>query len=319
MIDLEYVLVDAQRLAKEYIEDQDKAKKKAREAALKRSTTVLYHKLVKLDTYCLLNRTAAIKILKKHDKLAKDTGLEPCLESYMAIVDKTSFGNGGKLAAMKAQVETMYADVFCGGVHEEALGKLRLAKTQIDPRILLGVMFKVGIVAMLLIWLLNKLIVAPQLSLLYLTTSDPSVFVYAAVGALVTYRWFWGCSVYMWDSADIDYILILDLDANKHMPSSAQIFSDAANWSILYLTNVLIFHSLRFNYRHHDDQPATWDTTTGIIAYFSARAYVMPMLLVLGTILRMIVALSQPTSYGVFSSKILKKVPLQIAHQMRPA
>jgi hypothetical protein len=226
----------------------------------------------------------------------------------MAIVDKTNFGNGGKLAAMKAQVETMYADVFCGGEHEEALGKLRLAKTQIDPRILLGVMFKVGIVVMLLIWLLNKLVVAPRLSLLYLTTADPCVYVYAAAGALVTYRWFWGFSVYMWDSADIDYILILDLDANKHMPSAAQIFSDAANWSILYLVNVLIFHSLRYNYRHDTDQPATWSTVPGIIAYFSARAYVMPALLVLGTVIRMLMEISQPASYGVFSYKIIKKV-----------
>ena len=310
MVDLDYAFVDTQRLAKEYKESKnvEKWKRKAQEAAIKRNTTTLYDKLSKLETYRLLNRTAAIKILKKHDKMTKETNEEPILEPYMAKVDQTNFGDGSKLHAMKSQIETMYADVFCNGILEEAIGKLTLAKTHTDPQILLGVAFKVGIVITLIIWLLNDLIISPRLTILYLAYTDPSVYVYAAIGSLVIYRWFWGFSVYMWDSADIDYILILDLDANKHMPSSDQIFSDAGNLSILYLLNVIIFHSLRYYHHEHKNfhpNPKGHDHT---IAYFSERAYIMPMLLVLGTILRIIYSICLPSSYGVFSSRIFKKV-----------
>lgn len=310
MIDLDYMLVDMQRLANEYSENKSKEKwrKKAQEAALKRSATTLHNKLAKLETYRLLNRTAAIKILKKHDKLAKETNEASFLVSHMAMVDKTSFGDGTKLSTMRAQLEGLYADVFCHGILEEAQGKLRLAKTLTNPVILLGVAFKVGIVITLLAWLANNFIVAPRLSLLYLTVEDPSVYVYAAVGALLTYRWLWGFCVYMWDSVDIDYILILDLDANKHMPSSDQIFSDTGNLTILYLINVLLFHSLRYYYKFRAEGQAGVDSAEDGIAWLSERAYIMPVLLVVGTLIRVSMALCDPSSKGVFSTKTFTKV-----------
>lgn len=310
MIDLDYILVDMQRLAHEYLENKTKEKwrKKAQEAALKRSATTLHNKLTKLETYRLLNRTAAIKILKKHDKLAKQTGEAPSFESHMARVDKTNFGDGTKLNTMRAQLEGMYADVFCHGVLEEAQGKLRLAKTLTNPVILLGVAFKVGIVITLLAWIANNFMVAPHLSLLYLTVQDPSVYVYTAVGSLLTYRWLWGFCVYMWDSVDIDYILILDLDANKHMPSSDQIFSDTGNLTILYLINVLLFHSLRYYYKFRSEEEANFYSTQGFIAWMSQRAYIMPVLLVAGMLIRVSFALSDPSSKGVFSTKTISRV-----------
>lgn len=312
MIELDFTLAEMQKLATDYLTNKktrEKWQRKAQEAALKRSATHIHNKITKLETFRLLNRTAAIKILKKHDKLAKETGEESYLDSHMARVGQTEFGDGTKLSIMKEQLEVQYADVFCHGVLEEARGKLRLAKTNTKPEILLGVAFKVGIIITLLAWLAYNFAVAPRLSLLYLTDSDPSVYVYAAVGALITYRWFWGFSVYMWDSVDIDYIFILDLDAIKIMPSSELIFWDTGTITILYLLNVIIFHAMRYQYMHRNDIDfASMSSTTSFFTAVSAHAYVLPITLVVGAVVRMSQSIMEDRSSGVFSYKVFKTV-----------
>jgi len=321
MLELDFTLADMQKLAKDYLANKktrEKWQRKAQEAALKRSATHLHNKITKLETFRLLNRTAAIKILKKHDKLAKDTGEESFLEPYMIRVGQTNFGDGTKLSLMKEQLEEQYADVFCHGVLEEAQGKLRLAKTNTSPEILLGVAFKVGIIITLLAWLAYNFAVAPKLSLLYVTNSDPSVYVYAGVGALITYRWFWGFSVYMWDSVDIDYIFILDLDAIKLMPSSELIFSETGTLTIAYLLNVIIFHSMRYQSAHKSNtaDPSA-DSLAGFISDLSAHAYIMPLLLVVGAIVRVGSSVMEHRSSGVFSYKVFKtllRVPFSTVH-----
>jgi hypothetical protein len=311
MVDLEYSITDAKRLATEYSTTGDskpKPKRKAQEAALKRSLTQIYDKLSKIETYCLLNRTAAIKILKKHDKLARLNGGEDVYDEYILKVNRTRFGGNNKLNDAQQYIEELYCRLFCDGVMEEARGKLRLAKIHTDPRIRLSATFKVGIVLTLLAWLANYMLMSPHLALLYLATEDPSVYIYSVVGGLVVYRWMWGFSVYMWDSVDIDYTLILDLDSSKHMPSSDEIFSDAGNLSILFMINVLIFMALRMDFYYNREADPSWHSGSGAVHWLSAHAYIMPMLLAIGTIIRVGYSVCQPTSYGVFSSKIFWNV-----------
>lgn len=316
MNELDYVFVDIQRLAKEFEEkskSMPKPQKKAQEAALKRNLTILHNKLARLETYRMLNRTAAIKILKKHDKLAKSLGEPKVLDSHMERVDKTSFGDGGKIRVMQAQLERLYADLFCSGIMEEAQGKLRLAKTLTNPKVVLAVTFKVGVICTLLAWLVNNLVSTPKIAILYMQMDDPAVYVYAAVAALIIYRWFWGFSVYMWDSVDIDYILILDLDANKHMPRSEQIFSDAATLTILYLVNVLIFHSMRWHYQYSHDKESVYsqNAISELFEHWSEHAYIMPVFLIVGTALLIVKSAVGSASCGVFSTKIFIQVRFQ--------
>jgi hypothetical protein len=314
MVDLEYNITDTTRLATEYSTGdglQLKLKRKAQEAALKRSLTQIYDKLSKIETYCLLNRTAAIKILKKHDKLARLNGGEEVYDQYIMKVNRTRFGGNNKLNDATQHIEELYCRLFCDGVIEEARGKLRLAKIHTDPRIRLTAMFKVGIVLTLLAWLIIYMLMSPYLALLYITTEDPSVYIYSVAGGLVVYRWMWGFSVYMWDSVDIDYTLILDLDSSKHMPSSDEIFSDAGNLSILFMINVLIFMYLRMDYYYHGEAAPSRDSGSGAVHWLSAHAYIMPMLLAIGTVIRVGYSVCQPTSYGVFSSKIFWNVSYQ--------
>lgn len=316
--ELEYMQVDMMRFATEYSTNKFKKKeeKKAFEAALKRSTTTLHQKVTKLETYRILNRTLALKILQKHEKMTKNVQIEKSsLNSYLEKMNKTSLGSGARLAEMHSQIESLYAELFCHGILEEAQGKLRLDKTMSDPKVLQAVWFKIGVIVTLLLWIVYGILVAPSLSLLYLTMQDPSAYVYAFVGALITYRWFWGFSVYMWDSVDIDYILILDLDANKHMPRYDNIYSDAGTLTILYLVNVLMFDFLRVY--HMYDVLDEENSGTAFLRFWSQRAWIMPLLLIVGTVVRMGYSILHHTSMGVFSVRIFKEVSAFTCEVMR--
>ena len=308
MHELDYMQVDMMRLAKEYSADKfkKKAEKKAFEAALKRSTTTLHQKITKLETYRILNRTLSLKILQKHDKMTKKHNEKRLLEPYLEKLNNTSLGSGVKLQTMHVQIESIYAELFCHGILEEAQGKLRLDKTLTNPEVLQYVWFKIGIIITLLMWIIYNVLVSPKLSVTYITMQDPSAYVYAFVGALITYRWFWGFSVYMWDSVDIDYILILDLDANKHMPRYDSIYSDAGTLTILYLINALLFGAFRIY--HLQDNDANMSKIAIFFRYWTNRAWIWPLLLVIGTIIRVSYSATSGASRGVFSYRIFKQV-----------
>lgn len=301
--DMDYHLVEVKIAAKSIQEygKADKWKRKAEEAALKRLSTMLYQKLAKLDTFRLLNRTAIIKILKKHDKVMKQFGDEPVFEHYMNVLREFGFGNGNRVRELMQQVEVIYADAFCGGVLEEAYGKLSLAKGNTDPRSMLLVAFKIGALLMLVIWFVYNLILSPYITDRYFAMEDPAVYVYAVTAALITYRWFWGFAVYMFDKVDIDYILLLDLDANKHAPTYDQLFSEAATFSILFFVNVMIFHILRIFYD---------ETRDGFIGFLMRHAYILPIALVVGNAMFIFRSATLPTSYGVFSTKVFLNVSI---------
>jgi hypothetical protein len=108
----------------------------------------------------------------------------------------------------------------------------------------------------------------------------------------------------MWDSVDIDYIFILDLDAIKLMPSSELIFWDTGTLTIAYLLNVIIFHAMRYQYAHSHDHPS------GFITALCAHAYIMPITLVIGAIVRVSFSVTEDRSCGVFSYKVFKTVSI---------
>lgn len=310
---LDYTLVDTIRLADSLANPtakRTKAQKKAIEAALKRSTTSLYQKLGKLEKYSLLNRTAIIKILKKYDKVCAPLGHEPLFRYHMGMIDNYEFGHCMKVKAMMSKVETLYSDSFCNGVLEEAKGKLQLAKGARKPSTQILTAFKVGALATLIVWFFNNLIMTPALSIPYFTMQDPAVYLYAVVASLIVFRWIWAFNIYMWESVNIDYILVLNLDANKHMPSVGEIVSDASTWSILFFANVMIFHSLRLFHLHDavDDLPPS-------MRWLAHHTYVLPVSLVIGTLGFIIRSALLPTSYGVFAFKVFREVNI-VSHSM---
>eukprot|EP00603_Paraphysomonas_imperforata_P006873 CAMPEP_0114424970 /NCGR_PEP_ID=MMETSP0103-20121206/6980_1 /TAXON_ID=37642 ORGANISM="Paraphysomonas imperforata, Strain PA2" /NCGR_SAMPLE_ID=MMETSP0103 /ASSEMBLY_ACC=CAM_ASM_000201 /LENGTH=633 /DNA_ID=CAMNT_0001593763 /DNA_START=63 /DNA_END=1961 /DNA_ORIENTATION=+ len=292
----DYLMVDCRHLANGLkVYKGNKAGRKAQEASLKRNLTVLYRKLSDLETYRLLNRTLIIKILKKYDKVHKKHG-DPVFESLMSTLEFYRLGNGRKLEDFHVDVEMLYAEFFCDGLREEAQGKLTLSKGEHRPKKMFFLAGKIGIFLTLVAWFFFDMSVSPSLTTTYFLAKDPAVYVYAFVAALIVYRWIWGFNVYMWESAGIDYILLLDLDAKKSniKPSYDQIFSEASNYSILFFVNIIVFHAIKLSNEHLDESEYT----------FAARnAYVLPTMLLMGVVGT---ALNncRHISYGVFSLNV---------------
>lgn len=307
-------LNDMQELAGSFISDKSRSKKlrKVQETFLKRIATVLHTKITKLEDFRLLNRTAALKILNKYDKIVskkqkkdKEGSRTSVLASYVQRMDTLEFGHGESLVVAKNNLEELYCTMFCDGVMEEAHLKLSLSKTTISPELMQMVAGKIGIILALLVWLFNNFIISPRLSMVYLLRDDPAWCVYATVGALIVYRWFWGFCVYMWDNARVDYMLVLSLDPNKHMLHCVDIYSDAANLTILYLINMLVFHIMRYYYTHTGHEVEDELTHS-----FSRYAWLMPLFLIIGTLARLVHSWVQPISYGVFSSAVFYRVSI---------
>ena len=292
-------------LADAYVADdsRDRRLKKVAEATLKRSANLIYNKIVKLEDFRLVNRTAAIKILKKYDKIAARRAAASCFDVCMDKINATKMGHGKELAEVKDHLTLLYAELFCDGELEEANLKLALSKNDVSTEVLESVALKLGIILILVLNIIRNQFLNPDESILFLLGSDPSIYVYAAVGALITYRWFWGFAVYMWDKAGVDYILVLSLDPNKHMPTYADIYSDAGTLSVLFLLNFQIFHLLRY---YHTRQSG--EGLADVLIYISEYAYVLPVALVAGTLMRIVCSYAQPTSYGVFSTYIASRV-----------
>lgn len=297
-------LNDLTELAGTFMTDTSRPKKlrKVQETFLKRIATVLHTKISKLEDFRLLNRTAALKILNKYDKIAtKKQGSKPCLAIYLARMDALEFGHGESLVLAKQTLEELYCTMFCDGVMEEARLKLSLSKTTVSPELMQMVAGKLGVILVLVVWQLNNFILSPHLSMITMLRNDPAWSVYATIGALLLYRWLWGCCVYMWDVARVDYMLVLSLDPNKHMLHCVDIYDDAANLTILYLINILVFHLMRFYYTHTNDE-------NEVTRAFSTYAWLMPLFLILGTLFRLVWSWMQPISFGVFSTAVFFRV-----------
>lgn len=221
----------------------------------------------------------------------------------MAIIDDYEFGHCRKVKDMVQRVESLYSDVFCNGELEEAKGKLQLAKGARKPSSNLVTAFKVGALVTLMVWFVNNLVLAPTLVVPYFTMQDPAIYLYAAVASLIVFRWIWAFNIYMWESVNIDYILVLNLDANKHMPAVEEILSEAATLSILFFTNVMVFHSLRIC-----ALDGNTDALPNAVQFLVNHAYLLPVSLVVGTIACIVRSAMLPTSYGVFACKVFVEV-----------
>lgn len=116
----------------------------------------------------------------------------------------------------------------------------------------------------------------------------------------------------MWDTSDVDYILVLDLDSVKHMPSGQQVLREVSLYSILFIVNAIIFHLLRLYYIQHMNSNEDDVSTNTTILMLSKYVKFIPVILVIGGLFVLGRALSRKTSYGVFSRKVIQTVSFSI-------
>ena len=295
---LETEFTDLRRAAWSYIEKkkvQSSAAAKASEGDLKRSCTSFYNDLMNLESYRLLNHTACIKIIKKHDKELCPP-YDPLYEGgWSDELPGLLIGTQGAGNSLVERVEKLYADTICGGEMLEAQGKLRMAKGNYRSTDLVMMAFKAGILLTLILWMINVTLIAPELATDFYTLKDSSVYVYAFTGAFVIYRWVWGICAFFWEEGRIRYISLFDLDDSKHAPNFVFILSNACSWSILYMVNIIVYYSLKMAYISNQ---------RGILI----PAWLLPTSLTMIAIFFLLNASLQKGSHGLISRKMLLDV-----------
>jgi hypothetical protein len=217
----------------------------------------------------------------------------------MRFIEKLEIGSGAALKELFHTIEYQYAKCFCHGVLVEAYGKLHVAKGEVDSYSLIVVSFKIGGLMVLLLWYINNTLLSSSAAVDFFLMKDPSIYIYAVVGSLITYKWLWGYNVWIWNSVNIDYITLLHLDNPKHMPSCADIFSEAATLSICYLLNILVYHTLK---REHENGGKIY-----------MPVYYPPLTLVIATCGYFLYSISMTVSYGIFSKRVFKNVSLLVS------
>lgn len=215
--------------------------------SLKNALVELHRLLHQLENFALLNYTGFVKILKKRDKLSA-AHAEPLLSVMDAQLQDLEFAKAKKCRELLADVETLFADRFCDG--DSAVARATLL-TKRDAGIDWGHVYlgiKLGACLLLLVWVGWDSLIVPTFRTererhvidLVLTRAYP---VYRGIGGLLLLHWLMGVSLYVWRAARINYRYLFELDPRR-VQSYPEVWSDATNMTIVFLTNVLLYYKV---------------------------------------------------------------------------
>ena len=214
--------------------------KKIRELSIKRNLKMWFKKAKDLERYRTLNVATLIKILKKFDKVfsGKDPSFKSIHSEHLDCIGAFLIGDESRLKALEEAVTTFYAECFCFGNKQEARGNLLIVKGESNPRHLLLLGLKVGVLAMEIIYFLSLCLAYP--ATLQKFAVLPSRFFFSTIGFLIFFKFLWGFNVACWDRFSINYPVLLVIN-EKLLPDCEQIFSEALTLAIVFLTNLILY------------------------------------------------------------------------------
>ena len=125
----------------------------------KRAYVDLYRTMCYLENYCILNYTAVVKIMKKHDKQFPCVPMRNLLLGVLRA--RLQFINFESLIALKVEHRKLYAQVFCSGDLDVARAELLIKRDNHGPAsaepFLLG--FRFGVCLLLIAWIVWDVVV----------------------------------------------------------------------------------------------------------------------------------------------------------------
>lgn len=220
-----------------------------------------------LQNFCILNYTAVIKILKKHDKVT-DTTL---VDSVTVLQESRKFMAHTGIDQIIRKHEKLYADHFHRGNLELARGDLLLKRNNQEQLVKAtgarGCLY--GVVTVLVVWVVWDIVV--DLSLrggdliskeyrpvnmtseeavnLWRTNEFP---VYRGLFYFVFWMWCWGVSLGVWQSTRINYLYMLELDPRSSQEST-DMYEVAARHTIVIISLFLLHFKMMSNSIGLDD------------------------------------------------------------------
>ncbi|KAM7270905.1 hypothetical protein ACFE04_030119 [Oxalis oulophora] len=174
----------------------------------------LYKGLNYLKTYRNLNMLAFIKILKKFDKV---TGKQ-VLSIYLKVVESSYFNSSDKVMRLADEVEQLFIKHFAEADKTKAMKYLKPTQSK-DSH---SVTFFIGLFAGCFMALLAGYIIMAHLTGMYRPQPDTvymeTVYPVLSMFTLLFLHFFlYGCDIFMWKKARINYSFIFELAPTKEL------------------------------------------------------------------------------------------------------
>ncbi|KAM7276203.1 hypothetical protein ACFE04_018069 [Oxalis oulophora] len=184
------------------------------EKMIKGAIIELYKGLSYLKTYRNLNMLAFIKILKKFDKITE----KEILPIYLRVVESSYFNGSDKVMKLADEVEEIFIKHFAQEDRRKGMKYLRPSQSK-DPH---SVTFFIGLFTGCFIALLVGYVIMahltgmyrPQPDTLYMETVYPVLSMFTL---LFLHFFLYGCNIFMWKKARINYSFIFELAPTKEL------------------------------------------------------------------------------------------------------
>ncbi|KAG5380320.1 hypothetical protein IGI04_028162 [Brassica rapa subsp. trilocularis] len=185
------------------------------EKMIKGALTELYKGLNYLKTYRNLNMLAFMNILKKFDKV---TGKQ-ILPIYLKVVKSSYFNSSDKVINVSDEVEEWFIKHFAGENRRKAMKYLKPHHRKESH----SVTFFIGLFTGCFVALLAGYIIVAHLTGMYRKQSENTVYMETAYpvlsmfGLLFLHLFLYGCNIFMWRKARINYSFIFELGSENEL------------------------------------------------------------------------------------------------------
>ena len=185
--------------------DQERLDLVRKSDSIRRAITDNYRTAKLLHNYCIMNYTGFIKIAKKFDKT---------FPAHKGMFKGKNCDDGRQAELLASKMEKIYANWFCDGNIKEAQAQL-LSKRgdglMMDwTQLRLG--YRLGMCSILALWVAWDCVWG-QLALNEVSIGGRTAFpVFRGVFGLLSWHWFWGIAVYVWNRFRINYIYLFEFD-----------------------------------------------------------------------------------------------------------
>ncbi|CAN8238909.1 unnamed protein product [Cochlearia groenlandica] len=185
------------------------------EKMIKGALTELYKGLSYLKTYRNLNLLAFMNILKKFDKV---TGKQ-ILPIYLKVVESSYFNSSENVRNLSDEVEELFIKHFSGENRRKAMKYLKPHNRKESH----SVTFFIGLFTGCFVALLAGYIIVAHLTGMYKKHSKNTFYMETAYpvlsmfGLLFLHFFLYGCNIFMWRKARINYSFIFELGSENEL------------------------------------------------------------------------------------------------------
>ncbi|CAN7086774.1 unnamed protein product [Brassica oleracea var. botrytis] len=214
------------------------------EKMIKGALTELYKGLNYLKTYRNLNMLAFMNILKKFVKV---TGKQ-ILPIYLKVVESSYFNSSDKVINLSDEVEEWFITHFAGENRRTAMKYLKPHHRKESH----SVTFFIGLFTGCFVALLAGYIIVAHLTGMYRTHSENTFYMETAYpvlrrvvymfGLLFLHLFLYGCNIFMWRKARINYSFIFELGSKNELKFRDVFLICTASMSVI--AGVMFIHLL---------------------------------------------------------------------------